>query len=266
VVEIMISVVCVYNDEKIFNDFLLKSLKNQTAEFELIGIDNTSNEFKSAAAALNFGGNKARNKYIMFAHQDVSFLPNSWLEDTEKFLDSTGSFGIAGIVGMSEIGSSNQKRGRNIIKHGEPPEAWSWGNRIQKPEPVQTLDECLVIVPRSTFDVLQFDEKTCDGWHLYAVDYCLSAKERGFGVYVLPMEIYHLSKGAVNKKKFKLINGPLPDDYYEILEKVIKKHADTYKIIYTTCGEWNTLYPVTLQKCSFLTKTLTYLHKVLKYK
>ncbi|AKB77260.1 hypothetical protein MSHOH_0777 [Methanosarcina horonobensis HB-1 = JCM 15518] len=261
----MISVVCVYNDEKIFNDFLLKSLKNQTAEFELIGIDNTSNEFKSAAVALNYGGIKARNKYIMFAHQDVSFIPDTWLEDAEKFLNSIADLGIAGVAGMSESGNSNQERGRNIIKHGEPPEAWSWGSRIQKPEPVQTLDECLVIVPKSTFDVLKFDEKTCDGWHLYAVDYCLSAKERGFGVYVLPMEVYHLSKGGVNRKKLKSVNGSLPDDYYNNLKKVLKKHANTYKIIYTTCGEWNTIYPVTLQKCSFLTKTFTHLHTLLKH-
>lgn len=260
----MISVVCVYNNKQIFNDFLLKSLMNQTAEYELIGIDNASNEFKSAAEALNYGGKKAKNKYIMFAHQDVSFLPDSWLEDAEKYLDSIGIFGIAGVAGMSETGNSNQERGRNIIKHGEPPEAWPWGNRIQSLEPVQTLDECLVIVPRSTFDILKFDEKTCDGWHLYAVDYCLSAKERGFGVYVFPMEIYHLSKGASNKKKFKCIYGPLPDEYYETLDKVVKKHFNTYKIIYTTCGEWNTAYPVSLQRCSFLTKVLIHLHKVLK--
>jgi len=260
----MISVVCVYNNEKIFNSYLLKSLKNQSVEFELIGIDNTSNEFKSAAAALNYGGRKAKNKYIMFAHQDVSFLPNSWLEDTEKLLDSIGSFGIAGVVGMSEIGGSNPKRGRNVIKHGEPPEIWSWGNKIQKPESAQTLDECLVIVPKSNFDILKFDEKTCDGWHLYAVDYCLSVKERGFGVYVLPTEIYHLSKGTSNKKNFKFMNGPLPDDYYVILEKVLKKHADTYKVIYTTCGEWNTAYPVILQRCSILTKAFTHLCNVLK--
>ncbi|MBT9147284.1 MAG: hypothetical protein DDT32_01038 [Syntrophomonadaceae bacterium] len=45
----MISVVCVYNNEDILNDWLLKSLKHQTVEFELITIDNTRNTFKSAA-------------------------------------------------------------------------------------------------------------------------------------------------------------------------------------------------------------------------
>ncbi|WP_230628917.1 glycosyltransferase [Methanosarcina barkeri] len=262
VVEIMISVVCVYNNEKIFNNFLLKSLKNQNAKFELIGIDNTSNEFKSAAEALNYGGEKAANKYIMFAHQDVSFLTDSWLKNTEKLLDSISNLGIAGVAGMSESGRSNPERGRNIITHGRPPKAWPWGNRIQKPVPVQTLDECLVIIPKHTFDVLKFDEKTCDGWHLYAVDYCLSAKEQGFGVYALPMEIYHLSRGADNKKKFQSIRGPLPDEYYEILDKLIKKYSDMYTRIYTTCGDWSTSYPAVLQRSYYMQRLIVHLDKI----
>ncbi|HEY3361717.1 MAG TPA: glycosyltransferase [Methanosarcina sp.] len=259
-VQIMISVVCVYNDKKIFNDFLLKSLKNQNAKFELIGIDNTSNEFKSAAEALNYGGKKATNKYIMFAHQDVSFLPKTWLKDIEKLLDPISNLGIAGVAGMSESGSSNTERGRNIITHGISREAWSWGNRIQKPVPVQTLDECLVIIPKSTFDVLMFDEKTCDGWHLYAVDYCLSAKEKGFNVYVLPVDLYHLSS-AVSNKRFQSWIGPLPDEYYVTLDSLIKKHRDKFKRIYTTCGDWSTSYPSIIQRSDRIQRLIARLEK-----
>lgn len=257
----MISVVCVYNDEKIFNNFLLKSLKNQNAKFELIGVDNTSNKFKSAAEALNYGGKKATNKYIMFAHQDVSFLPDSWLKDTERLLESISNLGIAGVAGMSESGSSNPERGRNIITHGIPPEAWPWGNRIQKPAPVQTLDECLVVIPKSTFDILKFDEKTCNGWHLYAVDYCLSAKKQGFGVYALPMGIYHRSS-AVSKKKFPSLVGPLPDEYYKTLDSLIKKYRDKFKRIYTTCGDWSTSYPSILQRSYYLQRLIMYIEKL----
>lgn len=260
----MISVVCVYNDKKVFNNFLLKSLNNQTTKFELIGIDNTLNKFKSAAEALNFGGKKATNKYIMFAHQDVSFRPKTWLEDAEKFLDSINNLGIAGVAGMSETGSSNPERGRNIITHGIPSEVWPWSNKIQKPVQVQTLDECLVFVPKYTFETLKFNEKTCDGWHLYVVDYCLSAKEQGFGVYVLPMKIYHMSKGANNKKKFQSLRGPLPDEYYETLDRLIKKHNDTYRRIYTTCGDWSTSYPAVFQRSYYMQRLIIYLDKLFK--
>jgi len=56
----MIAIVCVYNDERVLADFLLDSLSRQTAPYELITIDNTKNEFSSAAQALNYGGRKAR--------------------------------------------------------------------------------------------------------------------------------------------------------------------------------------------------------------
>jgi len=49
----MISVVSVYNNEAVLNDFLIKSLQGQSAQYELIKIDNTKNQFKSAAQALN---------------------------------------------------------------------------------------------------------------------------------------------------------------------------------------------------------------------
>ncbi|WP_243685211.1 hypothetical protein [Methanosarcina barkeri] len=105
-------------------------------------------------------------------------------------------------------------------------------------------------------------KKTCDGWHLYAVDYCLSAKEQGFGVYALPMEIYHLSRGADNKKKFQSIRGPLPDEYYEILDKLIKKYSDMYTRIYTTCGDWSTSYPAVLQRSYYMQRLIVHLDKI----
>ena len=60
----MISIVCVYNDESVIENWLLKSLKDQTVEFELIKIDNTKNKFKSAAKALNYGGKKAKGSLV----------------------------------------------------------------------------------------------------------------------------------------------------------------------------------------------------------
>ena len=191
----MISVVCVYNNEDILNNWLHKSLKNQTIKFELIILDNSKNTFKSAAEALNYGGNKAKGKYLMFIHQDVDLSSNTWLEDAEKMLDSIPNLGIAGVVGMREEEYPVESRCRTIIKHGVPARMVSAIpiNPIQNPEKVQTLDECLVIVPKSVFNVLTFDEEVCGGWHLYAVDYCLSVRKVGFDIYAIPMFVYHKS-------------------------------------------------------------------------
>jgi len=246
----MISIVVVYNNKQSLNEILLPSLKNQTTEFELIPVDNTEKQFKSAAEALNWGGAKAKGKYIMFVHQDVDLCTATWLEDTEAILDTLPDLGVAGVAGMSETGKRNEERARNIIEDTEDHKVW--GNPIQKPERVQTLDGCLIIVPESVFDILQFDEKTCDDWHLYEVDYCLSCGRLGFYTYAIPMFIYHKShnlKSIVQRVKSR---GSLPTPYYQTLGKLIKKHKNHYKRIYTTCGDWSTSQPVTLQKIKHL--------------
>lgn len=40
-----------------------------------------------------------------------------------------------------------------------------------------TVDECCFGMERETFNSLRFNEDICDGWHLYAVEMCLRAKE-----------------------------------------------------------------------------------------
>ncbi|MDP3066981.1 MAG: hypothetical protein Q8N08_09620 [Methanobacteriaceae archaeon] len=80
----MISVVCVYNDQNILDKYLLHSLKYQENSYELILLDNTQNQFKSAAEAPNYGGGQATGTYIMFIHQDLELGTRRWLEEAEK--------------------------------------------------------------------------------------------------------------------------------------------------------------------------------------
>jgi len=236
------SIICAYNNKEILEKFLHSSLEKQTQKYQLILLDNAKNQFKSAAEALNFGAKKAREKYLMFVHQDVRLEDKNWLAKAAQFLEGLKDLGIAGVAGMSENGKDNKSRGRNVIKHGEPPAPWSWGNPIKEPEVVQTLDECLLIIPRRVFDKLQFDEETCNDWHLYGVDYCLGVKKMGFSPYVLPLSIYHQSAGSSFSER-----------YYDTLRKLLIKHKDKYKRIYTTMGSWYTFLPIWLQL--FLKKT-----------
>jgi len=221
----MISVVVVYNNERALNEILLKSIKNQTAKFELIPVDNTKGEFKSAAEALNWGGKQANGKYIMFVHQDVDLGSDSWLEDVERILDTIPNCGIAGVAGMNEKGKNNTERGRGyVVSSGK---VWDWSNAVQKPEEVQTLDELLLIVPKSVFNKLKFDKKTFDGWHCYGADYCLCVRQMGLKVYVVPMFVYHRAIGS-NPAGLLLLK-------YQ--KRLYNKHKKVYKHIYTTMGE-----------------------------
>ena len=228
----MISIVCVYNNKEILNNYLIKSLKNQTAKFETILLDNRQGHFKSAAEALNCGGKKAKGDYIMFAHQDVDLYSNTWLEEVEEMLDKLPNLGIAGVAGKSK----NNEGVITNIKHGSPPR-FAGKIQFEKPTKVQTVDECLIIIPKSVFIKLQFDEDTCNDWHLYAVEYCLSIQKIGFNSYVIPEFIYHKSPGYSMSEK-----------YFMTLKKVLKKHKSYYNKIYTTMGDWSTVYPLNIKR------------------
>lgn len=240
----MISIVCVYNKKDVLNEFLIKSLKNQSAEYELILIDNTNGKFSSAAEALNEGGSKAKGDYIMFVHQDVDLKSDTWLEDAERMVNSLDNMGIAGVAGRSkdvECAATN-------IHDGIPP--GPAGTEIEKSIEAQTLDECLLLIPMKVFNKFQFDGEVCDNWHLYAVDYSLSIKRSGYNVYVIPMFLYHRSKAY-----------SFSHEYYVTLEKLLRKHSD-FKVILTTVGDWITFVPVDLQvKFPWLKKRLVSLLK-----
>ena len=67
----MIPAVCVSSNEQSSDNVLVKSLENQTVGFELIALDNREGRYRSAAEALNYGGEQAKGDYIMFVHQDM---------------------------------------------------------------------------------------------------------------------------------------------------------------------------------------------------
>jgi len=251
----MISIVCACNNAAILNGWLLKSLKAQTVEYEMITIDTAKQGFQSAAQALNFGGNRAKGRYIMFVHQDVILPSNTWLEDAEKMLDTIPNLGIAGVVGSVEEGDSVSQRTRNVITHGDDME--QIGGPISSPERVQTLDELLLIIPRDIFQKYQLDEYSCNNWHLYGVDYCLTMLTLKKGVYVIPLFVIHKSKGALTNKRFYkfsfILNFGLSREYFYTLEKVLEKHKKNFIWIYTTpgYGKWKTTESLFMQRLKY---------------
>jgi hypothetical protein len=229
-VKLVISIICVFNNKQTLERYLLESLKIQENKYQLILVDNTQKRFSSAAQALNYGASKANGDYFMFAHQDMEFTDPQWLEEVETTLKPLINVGIAGVAG---------KIHRNLVSnmfHNELP-VLSGNYPITKPQQVQTLDECLFIIPQKVFQDYQFDEVNCDNWHLYAVDYCLTVSAANLDVYVIPESCYHHSTGYA-----------FSDDYYSTLKKIINKHKEKNHWIYTTNGNWHTSHPMVLQK------------------
>jgi len=226
----MISVVCVYNDLRIYNEYILSSIQRQHGIHEFIALDNQDGHFSSATQALNDGGRKATGAYIMFVHQDIRLNSDDWLDRAEEILRSVPNLGIAGVAGKRD------KSGViTALTHGDPPKLAGY---LQPTEPlrVQTVDECLFFVPREVFVAINMDESTCENWHLYAVDYSLVIQERGLTVYVLPLQVYHESEGE------------LSDAYFVALRKIVAKHKRRYSTIYTTIWDWNTAVPIRIQR------------------
>lgn len=231
-----ISIVCVYNNKEILENWLLKSLKKQTIEYELILLNSQDNQFQSAAVALNYGGSKATGKFIFFIHQDINLVNPQFLQKSLDYLNHLDNLGIAGIAGKSGI------HGEIVTKiiQGEPPRQINVRG-IVTPLEVESLDECLLIIPKEEFRKIPFDTSTCDDWHLYGVDYCLTMKERGLKVVVLPICAYHRSEG-----------GSISRGYFHSLSKLFKKHQGHYPVIITTVGIWNAAMPVSIQRLKFL--------------
>ncbi len=237
----MFSIVCVYNNRLILNEWLLASIDAQTIDFELVLIDNTNNQYKSAAEALNRGAQEATGDYILFSHQDVRLIGTDWLQKAESLLESLDNLGIAGVAGVSSA-KQGEESFRNQILENENPTI-PWGNQISTVEKVQTVDECLFIIPRHIYKKLKFDEKICINWHFYSVDYCLMCLIEQLEVYVIPLRIHHRSRGF-SKKLFSGV-GSLNylRDYYLSLSNLQNKYKRIVKEIRTTNGSYRTAYP-----------------------
>ena len=212
----MISVICCSNRLDVYESMLKKSALLQYESYELILLDNTHNQFSSASKAYNHGIKKAQGDVLVFAHQDIQFEdPNLFFKIREAVEETKGLVGVAGIRDKTGV-MTNLIQGE-YKSYGGPIQL----NRIEK---VQTLDEVLFAGSRSTFETIAFDEVTCDDWHLYAVDLCLSAALKGIDAYVIPEPIFHKSQGKISL------------GYARTLWRLIQKHRSNYRFIYTTCS------------------------------
>ena len=164
----LISVICCYNDQEVFDEMLKKSILNQTQEAEIIDIDNRKRNYKSAATALNYGASIAKGDYLIFAHQDIQLFDDRFLERVSKHFKEYGPsiIGIAGKEQQSKEVYSNITHGKDHVLAGK--------RTLNTPLAVSTLDEVLIALPKKLFLKYKFDENTCNNWHLYVVDLCLT--------------------------------------------------------------------------------------------
>lgn len=214
----MLSIICVYNNKEILNEYLLASISEQIfKDYEIILVDSLKMNFKSAAKALNYGVSLAKGDIFVFAHQDVKFLNKDILSKINEYAQ-TFQFGIGGVAGRinnSKGTISSIKMGKEFVDGGI--------ENIKEVTEVDTLDECLFFIKRKEF--LGFDEDLGNTYHLFATDYCYKAKLHNQKVFLFPLDIYHLSKG-----------DSMNESYFETLYKIGKKYRKQVKYLHTTCA------------------------------
>ncbi|RHB86911.1 glycosyltransferase family A protein [Streptococcus lutetiensis] len=216
----MISVITIYNDKNVLENTLLKSIAAQeNCEYETILVDTYSQGFTSASSALNFGASLAKGDYLVFIHQDVKFEENDTLNIIEEFCKQN-EFGIAGVAGLSF-----QKQSISKIYHGKNRILASKKNDFNLPVEAISLDECLLIVPKKSFDGFS---DLGDTWHLYGTDYTLKMKNKGKNALIFPITLWHKSDGI-----------SLNLNYFDSIKSLCHLYRKE-KVIYTLFGYWPT--------------------------
>lgn len=224
--EIECSLITIINDQRIYDEFESNVHTQVGVSYELIPLYNINNErYYSARQALCEGAKKANGEYLIFLHPDIRFLAEDNLKEIFKYIKNIDSFGVVGVAGATESFRNQERLIYSNIVHGM--DKRDAGVKISAPIVVQTVDECFFVQKRSIYNKMEFTEKK--GWHLYAVEQCLRAKEKGLKNYVVPADVWHISDG-------KSLNA----EYIIDLKDILKEYKYKYKYLYTTVKRWKT--------------------------
>jgi hypothetical protein len=213
VLEPRITFVVAVNDREIFeNNFLASPSLRGAHDHEIV----VQEQFVSAAKAYNDALGRSSNDLIIFCHQDV-YLPKTWLSDLKQALNYLDvydpNWGTLGCSGMTV----HRRHWRYVYSSG----LGLSGDPLSHPEPVQTLDEIVLIMRKSSG--LRFDEHL-PHFHLYGTDICLRAAQMG-------MKSYAISAFCIHNTQQNLI---LPPEFYDCCGHIKRVWKDCLPI-QTTC-------------------------------
>jgi hypothetical protein len=208
-----ITFVVAVNNRKVFEGNFLASPCLRTPHSHQILVQEG---FSSASKAYNDAIDKAQNDLIVFSHQDMIF-PGRWLSQLQSALEHLeGEDPNWGVLGC--YGETRDLLGRGYIYSSG---LGVMGRPFKKPEPVQTLDEIVLVIRK--LSGLRFDDQL-PHFHLYGADICMSALETARKSYAISAFCIH------NTKQFLI----LPPEYYDCYRYFKTKWKD-FLPIQTTC-------------------------------
>jgi len=192
-----VTIVCCVSNIDVFNDCVVKSLKNLRSclDFDLLPIYNNNNVY-TAAIAGNLGLDISKNKYIIYVHQDIEFMIDSGKQIAAIIESMDDKRIIAGAAGMSIQYDNNHIDDWGFCDfNNKVGVVYDENNEIVwdgvEQDIVHSLDEILLIIDKDSG--IQFDT-SLDGYHLYGLDICLQARAAGYEVVASKIDIKHYGK------------------------------------------------------------------------
>jgi hypothetical protein len=197
-----ITLVVSVNDREILNQNLtISPMLQAPCAHELL----VQEGFKSAAKAYNDAIDRSKNDILVFVHQDMIF-PANWFSDLKQSIElldrSDPHWGVLGCYGRTQ---DCQDRG-----YVYSPDMGTIGQPLSRPEAVQTLDEIVLVMRKSSG--LRFDD-TLPHFHFYGADLCLSAADHN-------MKCYAISAFCIHNTQYNLT---LPKEFYKCYRHVKRK-------------------------------------------
>ncbi len=195
-------IVTLTNNQSMYNN-LLKDLEEQDCpfEFEVMALPNFSNEYASAAEALNVGKDLAEADYVILCHHDIR-VPRNWLskinDHIREFAGKSIKFGVLGMAGASAV-TEDMDYGVFYLENpdGSGKSAYKYTEKTYgMSKEVQTLDELCLIM--KTDLPVRFDEATFNHYHFYGADICLQSLHAGYKNFAINAVCTHLSDGMTN--------------------------------------------------------------------
>jgi hypothetical protein len=208
-----VSIVCVYNNIKVRQDCLDRSIGGRP-EIEFIPVDNRTDAYATAGAALNCGARHARYPVVLFVHQDVYLHSIDRILAAAALLNDQTNWGMLGALGMTSVGTPVGRIRDRVQLLGES---------ARDPVIVDSLDEVLFLTRRELVLEHRLSEDPLLGWHAYAVEYGIRMRKLGLAVGAIDLAITHNSI-TINLARLDVAH-----------RRVAEMHPDALPVR-TTCG------------------------------
>lgn len=184
----MISIIICSRTADISNELRQNIATTIGCEYELCVIDNSRNEY-SIFTAYNEGVRRAKGDILCFMHDDILFHTDGWGKIlSAQFEDK--SIGIIGFAGTHFLSSSPQYWcGSPFISqcnmdNGQVSQEYSH-DFFQGPlADVVAVDGLCMIIRKSLFGQVQFDDTSYSGFHAYDMDICMQVQQMGYRICV----------------------------------------------------------------------------------